>query len=268
MNSKYKKFTSIVALMVMVILPATGYGLKTPKRFILGPGNYIRNIQIEDTKRYYKVHVPPSYNKTKPVPVVLEFHGAGGYPDAIRYQTGMDIVSDENGFIVVYPAGNNEMREDGLLRWNDGRNYKDGSPVYIDDVGFVETLLDDLARFFYIDTQRVYACGISNGALFAYHLAKQLPDRLAANFAHQIPQGYFQRPHPAIVKLQVVEQAHMALDVERVLADKERLVAGKAQHGIAGTDALVSAGPYPDDGAGVTGTRLRVPRGAKGRVER
>lgn len=196
MNSKYKKLVSIGAFMVMIILPAICYSFEKPKKFILGPGNYVRNIQVEMTNRYYRIHVPPSYSKTNPVPVVLVFHGAGGYPNAIRYQTGMDVVSDENGFIVVYPAGNKEMLADGLLRWNDGRNYKDGSPVYVDDVGFVVILLDDLERFFYIDTQRVYACGISNGALFAYHIVKQLPDRIAAIAAVAGQRGAFELSPP------------------------------------------------------------------------
>jgi hypothetical protein len=38
--------------------------------------------------------------------------------------------------------------------------------------------------------------------------------------AHQVPQGDFQRPHAPIVELQVVEEAHVALDSERVLAEE------------------------------------------------
>ncbi len=180
MDNKYKKLTAIVVFIVMMMLPSIGYSLKMSKRYVLGPGNYIRNLQFEGTNRFYKVHVPSSYSKVNPVPVVLVFHAAAGHPDAIRYQSGMDSVSDENGFIVVYPAGNKEMLADGLLRWNDGRNYIDGFPVYVNDVGFVKTLLDDLVRFFYVDAKRVYACGLSNGALFTNRIAKELSDRIAA----------------------------------------------------------------------------------------
>lgn len=148
--------------------------------FNLGPGDYGRNLQFDDKDRFYEIHVPPSYDGLEPLPVVLVFHGGGGYPDAVRYQSGMDKVSDEEGFIVVYPAGTGELFSDRLLVWNDSRTYKDGSTVDADDVAFVEAVLDDLAKWFYMDPYRVYACGISNGAQFTYRLAKELSARIAA----------------------------------------------------------------------------------------
>jgi polyhydroxybutyrate depolymerase len=146
-----------------------------------GPGEYGRKISFGGLTRFYLIHVPPSYDKTKPVPVVLVFHGGGGYPDAIRYDSGMDRVSNREGFIVVYPGGapGSKLFEDRLLIWNDGRPFK-GRQSGVDDVGFVQALLNDLANFFTIDPKRVYAAGISNGAQFCYRLAQQLSNRIAA----------------------------------------------------------------------------------------
>ncbi len=146
----------------------------------LGPGDYGRILQFDGKSRFYEIHVPPSYDGLWPVPVVLVFHGGGGYPDAVRYQSGMDSISDEKGFIVVYPAGTGKIFIDRFLMWNDGRPFKDGSYSQVDDVGFVAAVLDDLETLFYIDPKRVYACGISNGAQFSYRLANQLSDRIAA----------------------------------------------------------------------------------------
>jgi len=145
-----------------------------------GPGDYGRKIRFERRRRFYKIHVPPSYKKGKPMPVVLIFHGGGSYPGAVRYESGMDEVADKEGFIVVYPAGTGIFFNDRLLTWNDGRSLKNGSISKVDDVGFVKALLDDLATFFNIDTKRIYAAGFSNGAQFTYRLAKQLSDRIAA----------------------------------------------------------------------------------------
>ena len=61
-------------------------------------------------------------------------------------------------------------------RWNDGRN----PTAAHDDVGFIRTLLDSLTRELPVDTTRIYAAGISNGAGMAYRLACDLPGRLAA----------------------------------------------------------------------------------------
>ena len=41
-------------------------------------------------------------------------------------------------------------------------------------------LLDDLTRSYHVDTQRIYATGISNGASMVYRLGAELSDRIAA----------------------------------------------------------------------------------------
>ena len=49
-----------------------------------------------------------------------------------------------------------------------------------DDVGYVAKLLDDLATVVNVDPRRVYATGMSNGAMMCYRLAAELSDRIAA----------------------------------------------------------------------------------------
>jgi polyhydroxybutyrate depolymerase len=151
-------------------------------KFQYGPGDYGRKLKISGQKRFYEMHVPPSYSKATPMPVVLVFHGGGGDPGTIRYESDMDRTADREGFIVVYPAGTNKrlLIKDRLLLWNDGRPLKDGSYSTADDVGFVAALLDDLTGMFNIHTKMIYACGYSNGAQFTYRLAKRLSNRIAA----------------------------------------------------------------------------------------
>ncbi len=48
----------------------------------------------------------------------------------------------------------------------------------MDDVGFFIELLDDLARRTSVDRARVYATGLSNGAMMAYRLAAEASDRI------------------------------------------------------------------------------------------
>ena len=70
------------------------------------------------------------------------------------------------------------------------------------------------------------------------------------------------------MELQIVENADVALDVERIVADEQVLVAGEAQHRIARANALVVAGAHAHERAGVAGARPRVPRRVERRVER
>ncbi len=62
--------------------------------------------------------------------------------------------------------------------WNDGRRGR--TTASVDDVGFVAALIDCVAGWLPVDRRRVYAVGISNGAMMAARLASQLPDRIAA----------------------------------------------------------------------------------------
>lgn len=50
----------------------------------------------------------------------------------------------------------------------------------IDDVGFINALVDHLIQRFHADPQRIYVTGMSNGAIMAYRLAAELSDRIAA----------------------------------------------------------------------------------------
>src|SRR5262245_42601457 len=78
--------------------------------------------------RTYLLHVPPSYDGSRAVPLVLAFHGVGGQGWGMSRLSGFDALSDRRGFLVVYP--------DGLSRqWNDGREGRTGH-----DVAFVADL--------------------------------------------------------------------------------------------------------------------------------
>jgi polyhydroxybutyrate depolymerase len=50
----------------------------------------------------------------------------------------------------------------------------------VDDVAFIDALLDELERELCIDTGRVFATGLSNGGYMAHRLACDLAERIAA----------------------------------------------------------------------------------------
>lgn len=91
----------------------------------------------------------------------------------------MDALSDREGFLAVYPNGTGVF-QGRLLTWNAGSCCGYAMQNGIDDVGFVRALLDDLAKHTTVDRTRVYATGLSNGAMMAYRLAAEAPDIVAA----------------------------------------------------------------------------------------
>ncbi|MBY0357765.1 MAG: hypothetical protein K2W82_07170 [Candidatus Obscuribacterales bacterium] len=128
-------------------------------------------IQVDNMEREYYVHLPPSYDRENPIPLVLNFHGGGGQASGVNTLTGMNRCADRNGFMVVYPGGIDK-------HWQDGR--KINLKVGVDDTKFVRQLIDYLLKNFKVDPQQIYACGISNGGFFSQRLAYDLNDKLAA----------------------------------------------------------------------------------------
>jgi polyhydroxybutyrate depolymerase len=128
-----------------------------------------RTLQAGGVTRRYFLYLPSTWHRGRPAPLVLVFHGGGGRASGIAPHTGFSRLAEREGFAVAYPQGLNG-------RWNDGRGYA----ATHDDVGFVRALLDTLGRELSIDPRRVYATGISNGAMFAYRLACDLPGVFAA----------------------------------------------------------------------------------------
>jgi len=136
-------------------------------------GDYEFDIQSGGYKRSYRVHIPPGYSPDKPTPVVMVFHGGWGTGKYIQKQSKMTPVSDQHGFIGVFP--------DGKFRaWNAGGCCEKPMRENIDDVGFVSDIIDKLERDYCVDDRRIYATGFSAGAMLSQRLACDLSDKIAA----------------------------------------------------------------------------------------
>lgn len=119
----------------------------------------------EGVERTAIIDLPSDYDGTRPVPLVLNFHGAATTAAAHRLYTGMHQEGTARGMITVHPDGT-QRTWDYLA---DSR-----------DVRFVAALLESLDEILCIDPSRVYAAGLSNGGYFAYQLACDHGDRIAA----------------------------------------------------------------------------------------
>ena len=86
-----------------------------------------------------------------------------------------DELATRDQWVVAYP--------DGLYhRWNDGRNdaTSRSSAERVDDVLLISTLIDHLKELYSIDTNRVFATGMSNGGMMTERLGCELSDKIAA----------------------------------------------------------------------------------------
>ena len=130
-------------------------------------------FDFENQTRQYGVFLPKNYDETDSFPLVIYLHSYGWTPEQGMEYTGLNNVADRFGFIVAYPNAN--------PNWNSGigENPKWPTPD-INDVGFINAMIDTIDFEYNIDLNRVYACGFSNGGFMAYKLACVLGHRLAA----------------------------------------------------------------------------------------
>jgi polyhydroxybutyrate depolymerase len=137
-------------------------------------GGISRRIDVHGQSRTYELYVPANIGASKPAALVIALHGGLGQGRSMAKLTGFSSLADREGFLVAYP--------DGLRRhWRDGRTMPDGTvDPGADDVAFISALIDDVATLHALDARRVYATGMSNGAIFSNYLALKLAGRIAA----------------------------------------------------------------------------------------
>ncbi|MEO8359627.1 MAG: PHB depolymerase family esterase [Vicinamibacteria bacterium] len=157
-----RRLLRLVAGVAIVI--ATAAMLRREYRTSPGVGAVARKFSYRGTERTYLLRAGSATSKTA---LVLMLHGMGSTGALIERRSGFDSVAEGAGVVVAYPDASGE-------RWNDG--FQNSST---DDVGFLSALADVLVAEFGIDTARVYAAGLSNGAMMVHRLGCQ-SDRFAA----------------------------------------------------------------------------------------
>lgn len=136
-------------------------------------------FDIGGVERSYLLHLPQNYNGNNKLPLIIAMHGGFGSAYNIEDQSKLSLKADAENFIVVYPEG----LIGGLLKirtWNAGVCCGASSRDNVDDVNFIDVMLDTLIGQYAIDTTRIYATGMSNGGFMSYRLACELSHRIAA----------------------------------------------------------------------------------------
>lgn len=122
--------------------------------------------------RNYTYYLPPTYDPAEPLPVVIALHGRPDNGSSFAYRFDMNRFAASEGFAAVYPDGlENE--------WNYVRGFRGFPNTGVDDVVFLNALVEDLARNFSIDPRRVYLAGFSNGGFMAQRVACEAPEKYA-----------------------------------------------------------------------------------------
>jgi len=129
----------------------------------------VRSLVAGGILRSYQLQAPASLEPGRTYPLLVGLHGFGSSGREFRGLLHPDSATSRAGFFAVYPDG-----VDGS--WNIGcPACSPAAKKGIDDVGFVNALVDHLADSLPIDRDRVFLFGHSLGAQFTYHYACTSP---------------------------------------------------------------------------------------------
>ena len=179
------------------------------------PGDYRFSFMHDGIRREYLVHVPKSY-RGDPTPMLLALHGGGGDADLEADDSKYNLISksEQAGFIAVFPNGYSRFASGILATWNAGACCGKAAANKIDDVGFIREVIHRVERQASIDPKRVFATGMSNGAMMSWRLACEAPEIRAIAAVEGTDNTAECHPsHPvAAIEFHAVDDAHVPLN--------------------------------------------------------
>jgi poly(hydroxyalkanoate) depolymerase family esterase len=163
-------------------------------------GSFTRAVFSDDQgRRSYKLYIPAHATPGALMPLVVMLHGCTQTPDDFATGTGMNLLADERGFMVAYPAQPVSANRNRCWNWfrptDQARDR--GEPALI--AGIARQILRDHPA----DPRRVYIAGLSAGGAAAAIAANAYPDIFAAAGVHSgLPIGAAQGPASAFLAMQ------------------------------------------------------------------
>jgi polyhydroxybutyrate depolymerase len=131
-----------------------------------------KSFVFEGLTRNYRIYIPAIYNSNTAVPLLFNLHGYTSNNVEQELYADFRPIADTANFIIILPNGTPDAG--GSLTWN---NF---GLSQVNDLGFINALIDTAASNYNIDLNRVYSTGMSNGGFMSYDLACQLSNRIAA----------------------------------------------------------------------------------------
>lgn len=151
------------------------------------------NVTVGDATRTFLIHNPVDDRNIAKLPLVVILHGRLGNGKIIMEDSGFNSIADREKFIAVYP--------DGLRRsWADGRGATPSDREKVNDVLFIETLIDHVAEKFSGSKENVFIVGHSNGGFMTQRMLIEKPRRFraGASVASQISEYVLKNFRPEI----------------------------------------------------------------------
>lgn len=131
------------------------------------------SFDFDGKEREYIIFLPKSYDGSVDYPLIIYLHSDVWDPEFEIFYNQLDQVAETQDFLIVYP------RALGSFNSGVGDNPEHPTPN-VDDVGFIDAMIDILGERNSIDLNKVYVTGWGGGGFMAHKLACQLSNRIAA----------------------------------------------------------------------------------------
>jgi polyhydroxybutyrate depolymerase len=164
-NPRSLALASLLAVRLALLLAACG-------------GDAAERTRTFGGDRAALLQIPAMLDEDRAYPLVVALHGYSitGYIQQAYF--GLRMLTDTSRAFVVAPTGYYDSQ--GKPYWNADEGCCDHERAGPDDVGFLATLIDDIAGEWPIDREAVFAIGQANGGNMAYRLACDRADAVTA----------------------------------------------------------------------------------------
>ncbi|MCK9613051.1 MAG: PHB depolymerase family esterase [Bacteroidales bacterium] len=138
-----------------------------------------KSFIYDSQTRSYRVYTAPNYNPANPASLVITLHGLGDNMTNFSTALKFNYIADTANIVIICP----QAISDAIAgtAWNSGAGFMGYYPnSTVDDVGFINALVDTTKANYSIDSSKVYLCGFSMGGFMTERMALQSNSKFAA----------------------------------------------------------------------------------------
>jgi poly(hydroxyalkanoate) depolymerase family esterase len=159
-------------------LPGGMGGVRTPAPAL--PGKFVDGTYTNGAgTRTYKLYIPSNYSGAK-VPLVVMLHGCTQDPDDFANGTQMNLLAEEMGCLVVYPAQSQQANASRCWNWFSAVDQTRGQG----EPSIIAGITDTIVHAYAVDASQVYVAGLSAGGAMATIMGTLYPELYAAVGVH------------------------------------------------------------------------------------